>query len=272
MRNLACYFLNTPMLAPAPASATDLGDAFLSSALASQQVSSRQQLFVWTRLHLYRFVPHDLMLCQPAAPEPGAGGVILFNSVSLPEAVTQTLAQPLGGFWHHVRPLWQQGGGKPLLLTVQQLADLHALDQVPEVLTAGLSHWLLHGVDVDGALLPRMWLAFAFCDEAQARIAQRDVLLCLPQLYFALIKVLSGPQEQAAAGSGRAQPPKVLLTQRECEVLLAVRQACSNQQAGERLGISPLTVKNHLRNIMHKLGARNRAQAVAEAMARQLIS
>jgi DNA-binding CsgD family transcriptional regulator len=55
------------------------------------------------------------------------------------------------------------------------------------------------------------------------------------------------------------------------EVLRAVRSALSNVEIGEKLGISALTVKNHLRKIMRKLGARSRVQAVAEAMSRQLI-
>jgi DNA-binding CsgD family transcriptional regulator len=40
----------------------------------------------------------------------------------------------------------------------------------------------------------------------------------------------------------------------------------SNQQIGVKLGISALTVKNHVQKILRKLGASNRAQAVAIAM------
>ena len=36
--------------------------------------------------------------------------------------------------------------------------------------------------------------------------------------------------------------------------------------AAERLGISPETVRTHVRNAMNKLGARTRAQAIAIAM------
>ena len=72
----------------------------------------------------------------------------------------------------------------------------------------------------------------------------------------------------AEPGAGRAN----LLTARELQVLEAVRGARRNSEIGVALGISPLTVKNHLRKIMQKLGARNRAHAVAEAMSRRLIA
>ena len=51
-----------------------------------------------------------------------------------------------------------------------------------------------------------------------------------------------------------------------------MREARQNAEIGRALGISALTVKNHLRSIMKKLNARNRAQAVAEAMSRRLIT
>jgi DNA-binding NarL/FixJ family response regulator len=50
-----------------------------------------------------------------------------------------------------------------------------------------------------------------------------------------------------------------------------VREGKSNPQIGLHLGISPLTVKNHVQKLLHKLGATNRAQAVAIAMAQHLL-
>jgi DNA-binding CsgD family transcriptional regulator len=45
----------------------------------------------------------------------------------------------------------------------------------------------------------------------------------------------------------------------------------SNQQIGVKLGISALTVKNHVQKILRKLGASNRAQAVAIAMTQDML-
>lgn len=44
-----------------------------------------------------------------------------------------------------------------------------------------------------------------------------------------------------------------------------------NEQIGAELGISPLTVRTHIRHAMEKLEADTRTQAVASALRRALI-
>lgn len=56
-----------------------------------------------------------------------------------------------------------------------------------------------------------------------------------------------------------------LLTEREREVLDAMRAGRSNQQISDALGISVATVKTHVSNVLAKLGARSRSHAVALA-------
>ncbi|MFI6702012.1 response regulator [Streptomyces sp. NPDC050509] len=55
------------------------------------------------------------------------------------------------------------------------------------------------------------------------------------------------------------------LTVREREVLVLVAGGHSNDEIGERLEVSPLTVKTHVNRAMAKLGARDRAQLVVIA-------
>jgi PAS domain S-box-containing protein len=56
------------------------------------------------------------------------------------------------------------------------------------------------------------------------------------------------------------------LTRREQESLRLVAMGMTTAAAAEQLGISPETVRTHVRNAMNKLGARTRAQAIAVAM------
>lgn len=61
------------------------------------------------------------------------------------------------------------------------------------------------------------------------------------------------------------------LSKREREVLRLVADGHSNKQIGQKLGITERTVKFHVTSISNKLGAGNRAQAVALAAQRGLL-
>jgi DNA-binding CsgD family transcriptional regulator len=67
----------------------------------------------------------------------------------------------------------------------------------------------------------------------------------------------------------RSGRPTRLLTAREREILLLLRDGKSNAEIGATLAISPLTVKNHVQKVLRKLGVRNRTQAVALDVAKR---
>jgi DNA-binding CsgD family transcriptional regulator len=56
------------------------------------------------------------------------------------------------------------------------------------------------------------------------------------------------------------------LSTRELDVIAGLAAGDSTDQIGVALGMSPHTVRTHLRNIMRKLEARTRAHAVAIAI------
>jgi DNA-binding CsgD family transcriptional regulator len=68
-----------------------------------------------------------------------------------------------------------------------------------------------------------------------------------------------------------ARRARMGLSPRELEVLQLVAEGRSAPEIGELLFVSAGTVKTHLKNIYGKLGARDRASAVAEALRRGLI-
>lgn len=61
------------------------------------------------------------------------------------------------------------------------------------------------------------------------------------------------------------------LTSREIEVLKQIAEGNRNRDIGEKLFITEETVKVHIKNIMGKLGASDRTQAVAIAIRRGII-
>ncbi len=94
----------------------------------------------------------------------------------------------------------------------------------------------------------------------------------------ALAMVLAGgtflPAEVLLASSGpavaRLPPPgeprfDEMLTMREREVLTQLASGASNKEIGRALEIAEITVKLHVRQILRKIQARNRSEAVAIA-------
>ena len=61
------------------------------------------------------------------------------------------------------------------------------------------------------------------------------------------------------------------LSEREIEVLERMAEGDRNRDIGKRLSISEETVKVHIRHIMHKLGAKDRTQAVSIGLRRGVI-
>jgi len=62
----------------------------------------------------------------------------------------------------------------------------------------------------------------------------------------------------------------ILLTRREKEVLQLIVEENTTEEIARRLFISPCTVETHRANILGKLGVRNVAGIVREAMRREL--
>jgi DNA-binding NarL/FixJ family response regulator len=81
-----------------------------------------------------------------------------------------------------------------------------------------------------------------------------------------------GPEVSGALVSlDRRNREQALLTEREREVLRLLAAGLSNREIGERLFLSPETVKTHLGNIYRKLGVETRTQAVAVALRTKLL-
>ena len=76
---------------------------------------------------------------------------------------------------------------------------------------------------------------------------------------------------RAVAAKLAEYAPRVPLTPRETEVLSLVAKGLSNAEVAERIGRTEGTVKVHLKNILQKLGANDRTEAVTTALRRGFI-
>jgi DNA-binding CsgD family transcriptional regulator len=253
----------------------DVGDAFLRAAEAAHQVGSPQQLFVWLRLHFYRFLPHDLALLRVDMGRQGGWQTHVLNCVPLPKALEAELSDSTSRLWAALAEAWSSAGEHAVWVSLRE-PPFAALAPALQLSESGFDHALVHALRGLGGHGEEVLVAFLRqgADDLPAESARCALDLWMPYLRFAMSRVYGvGPGvadgRPRGRGDGHGAKP---LTDRELQVLAAVREAKANAQIAVMLGISPLTVKNHLRSIQKKLGARNRAHAVAEAMSRRLIN
>jgi NarL family two-component system response regulator LiaR len=95
-----------------------------------------------------------------------------------------------------------------------------------------------------------------------ARLALEGKAVIHPQLTRAFI-------EEVQIAEKRVESPP--LSKREKEILQKVAYGATTKEVAHDLGISPHTVKTHLERIFEKLGANDRAQAVAIAIRSGLV-
>ncbi len=141
-----------------------------------------------------------------------------------------------------------------------------ALQEITEALRLASHEGFLRTFLDEGegiAALVRSW--------ASAHQAQAATLGIAPQFVTRLLAKLPGAPVVNDAEPALVAGLSDSLTTRELEVLQMLSAGLRNRAIAEKLFLSELTVKSHLRKINTKLGAQNRTEAVAIGRTRGLI-
>jgi DNA-binding NarL/FixJ family response regulator len=138
----------------------------------------------------------------------------------------------------------QNEDAKVILFTIDE-----SRAAIADAIQAGVSGYLLKDSSADELV-------------NAARLAVEGKAVLHPKLTKAFIE-----EAQLADRDSEGTP----LSKREAEILQKVAYGATTKAVAQDLGISPHTVKTHLERIFEKLGANDRAQAVAIAIRRGIV-
>lgn len=232
---------------------------------AASSVRKRSQLFLWLQGRVQSMVPHELLLFVHGDISRRALAFDHFSSYPLPEGDLAALFDSEAGLAVQAVRTWLERGERPLVIAHDVDEQLHHRFE-SLLFRFRLANLAVHGTpSYSGS--PASYFIFARMPEPLVPGLVSALDLLMPQLHVVFLRVMSAERPDAAEFTRN----DALITDRETEILRWVRDGKSNQEIGEILGISPLTVKNHVQKILKKLKVQNRAQAVGKALAMQII-
>jgi len=245
----------------------------------SPEVCRRHQFYTLLQNQLMPLLPHTVAVCGVYDRRRRDLVFDVFNSVVLPPWLQLQLARADSPLLARLLQAWIDGAGEPLMLPLQD-RPADAIDaEVTALRDAGVQRLLVHGVSRPERLHEVSGFYLLGGPMPGGEVAESRLLrLVVHALHAAYLRTLDVEREVGVTQPARlAQPVEARssstarITPRETQILSWVREGKNNQQIGEALGISALTVKNHIQKILRKLGASNRAHAVALAMQLRLL-
>jgi len=246
---------------------------------AGVRVAGLHGFFLWTQGQLQALLPHRVLVAMQFAPGGNLQRLECVHGTVLDAAALALLANARDGLAARIGRHCLQSGRLPALGDFGAAAQAGQAAQAEreaqpgraphaglerfraELIRAGFDNVVVHGTGQTAAGAS-VFALFGLPQRPSARHAYFLELL-VPYLHLALMRLPS-------ASGGTAAPARPL-SMREAEIMGWLREGKSNDEMGQILGISALTVKNHLQRIYRLLGVSNRAHALARCMELRLL-
>jgi transcriptional regulator EpsA len=231
------------------------------------QVRRRNQFYLWVQGPLQSFIPHELMVCVHG--DLGRRNLVVecFSSYPLTDPDQQLISNPETGLAIQLLRAWMEGGERPMVIGPRTGDPLLYRRFESPITQLALGSIAVHGMSCYAGF-PGSHFLFARLPTPPVPTLTHLLDLMVPSLHASFVRMLGADAPDPEEPTIRIRQR---ITTREIEILQWVRDGKSNQEIGLILGISALTVKNHVQKILRKLVVQNRAQAVAKGIALKLI-
>ncbi|MBC8006858.1 MAG: hypothetical protein H7X76_02285 [Prolixibacteraceae bacterium] len=245
-------------------------DSLMLNLDASLRVHTRAHFFGWTQGLLQSLIRHEVLICALRDSKPLSFRADSFSMKAPEPAIFSELFLRDESVAANLIDAWVRRNFRPMICGTQDGSPIAGSAFARELDRLGATQLFVHGThDVDGQVTS--FFAFACVPgtvgPAHAYLAQ----LAVPFLHGAWVR----SQLNVNARVGNESPKSAVankVTSREQEILRWIYLGKSNFEIGAILGISPLTVKNHVQKILRKLNVVNRAQAVGKALELRVIA
>jgi transcriptional regulator EpsA len=243
-------------------------EALLLNIDVSLRVHTRPQFFGWVQGALQSMIPHEVLVCGLQESRQMALRVDSFSTAPVDCSRLDELFQQDVSLVPYLIEIWEKNRCQAVIRETER-GPLGAAALAREFSRLGAGHVLAHGThDATG----QMTSFFVFACRPGAVGPKQSHLadLIVPYLHASWVRSqVTWPLDRGGAN----KPDKTgLLTPRESQILQWIYHGKSNIEIGMILGISPLTVKNHVQKTLRKLNVSNRTQAVGKALALRLVN
>jgi transcriptional regulator EpsA len=233
----------------------------------SLRLTQRTHLFNWLQRGVQYLIGHEVMLFGVRSSDSDIYDYEFFTSSRyFGDAQFSQVIKKDEGIVRHALNLWNKSGMPTFVSNQMKPADFnnYTIINADEtvLLDSELKNFVVHGF---GDSRTRISTVVAFGRLSSPVSAHTAYLLelIMPHLHCALIKVTSSRSGADMVLNTMSASKKI--TKREFEILQWLHMGKTNWEISSILNISPLTVKNHVQNILRKLDVENRGQAAVKA-------
>lgn len=238
---------------------------FMDVITESLRVSQRMHLFNWLQGEFQYLLGHEVMIFGIRSSDNDSYHFEYFTSTRyFNQTQFSSVIEHDSGLIHQALECW-----KKITLPLFVSNELEPMEDgncsvvnfdESVIKESELKNFVLHGFGDSNSKISSVVVLARLHKPPSANTA-RILELIMPNLHCALIRVTSHRGNTVFDNKNIAS----IITNRESEILQWLHMGKTNWEISSILDISPLTVKNHVQNILRKLNVQNRSQAAVKA-------